>query len=301
MPASFTRDLCGYRPKNGKPNTSDASDDLSVRLGERFLEVLGVVAGDVKPDQNGLVLERKVIDCLSAVRPDLVIDNSYSALRFSQYEHLDVFPKFRSNYRQSDTSVKELESQVANLPDTPTRRRMAKLVKKIADGYDINAELVQELIGQMPEESLLKIDVAIGIPQFDAAPELAAALSVKWSLRTDRAQDCVSQGHKLVTQRRGRMPHFGVITAEPRPSMLRILADGSGAVDWVYHLDLPALAKAIELEARETRNPEKWPPKATFDRLMNQKRLRDFEDLVTLVKKLPKADTASVSGSLRSP
>ncbi|WP_353889670.1 NgoMIV family type II restriction endonuclease, partial [Campylobacter coli] len=66
-------------------------------------------------------------------------------------------------------------------------------------------------------------------------PRLELALSAKWSLRTARAPDCVSQGAQRVAQRRGRMPHFAVITREPRPAMLRILADGSGAVDCVYH------------------------------------------------------------------
>ncbi|WP_203802002.1 NgoMIV family type II restriction endonuclease [Actinoplanes couchii] len=83
--------------------------------------------------------------------------------------------------------------------------------------------------------------MTIAEPQAGRLPRLHVALSSKWSLRTDRAQDCVSQGAKLVAQRGGRMPHFGLITMETRPSMLKILGDGSGAVDCVYHLNLPAL------------------------------------------------------------
>lgn len=41
MPAPFAKDLCKYRT-NGKPNTSDASDDLSVEIGEALFDVLGV-------------------------------------------------------------------------------------------------------------------------------------------------------------------------------------------------------------------------------------------------------------------
>jgi hypothetical protein len=115
--------------------------------------------------------------------------------------------------------------------------------------------------------------------------QLAIALSSKWSLRTDRAQDCVSQGNKLVAQRRGRMPHFGVITIEPRPAMLRILADGSGAVDFVYHLDLAALTDSIAAVAK--RNRVGWSPAQIFSRLMRQNRLRDFDDLVREVMRVP--------------
>ncbi|MET9260101.1 NgoMIV family type II restriction endonuclease [Amycolatopsis sp. NPDC004079] len=285
MPAPFTRALCGYRKKNGKPNMSDASDNLSVRLGTRFLEVAG--AWHERPDQDGSDLERHVITTLQAVRPDLEIKQSCSASDFSQYAHLNVFPAFRSGYSNSAKEVKALVSAVEALPDGPDRRRLITIAQHIGQSIDANAELVTKLVGLMPEESLLKLDVVVGRPHDGELPELALALSAKWSLRTDRAQDCVSQGNKLVTQRRGRMPHFGVITAETRPSMLKILADGSGSVDWVYHLDLDSLAKAIDVEAKTRREPASWSPKKTFDRLMNQNRLRDFDDLVRVVESLP--------------
>ncbi|MFD2469724.1 NgoMIV family type II restriction endonuclease [Amycolatopsis silviterrae] len=285
MPAPFTKDLCGYRKKNGKPNMSDASDKLSVRLGTRFLEVAG--AWHERPDQKGTGLERRVIASLQAVRPDLDIKQSCSASDFSQYAHLNVFPAFRAGYSNSAKEIKALVSAIEAIPDSRNRRRLIAIAQRIGRGIDANAELVTTLVGLMPEESLLKLDVVVGRPQDGELPELALALSAKWSLRTDRAQDCVSQGNKLVTQRRGRMPHFGVITAETRPSMLKILADGSGSIDWVYHLDLDSLAKAIDIEAKTRNAPANWSPKKTFDRLVNQNRLRDFDDLVRVVKSLP--------------
>jgi hypothetical protein len=112
-------------------------------------------------------------------------------------------------------------------------------------------------------------------------------LSAKWSLRTDRAQDCVSQGAKLVAQRRGRMPHFAVITMEPRPSMLKILGDGSGSVDCVYHLDLPALTRTMERLNAVQRNTRQWSPYVTFRRLIDQDRLRDYDDLVKEMQRIP--------------
>jgi hypothetical protein len=122
----------------------------------------------------------------------------------------------------------------------------------------------------MPEESLLRIDISVAIPQIDGPDELTVALSSKWSLWTGRAQDCVSQGSKLVAQRRGRIRHFAVVTVETRPALLKVIADGSGAVDWVYHLDLAALAATMDAELKNVKRPESWTPKLTFDRPLNQ-------------------------------
>jgi hypothetical protein len=83
------------------------------------------------------------------------------------------------------------------------------------------------------------------------------------------------------------MPHYAVITMEPRPAMLKILADGSGSIDCVYHLDLPALSRAIDT-VRVLRGP-KWSPGQTFDRLVQQRRLRDYDDLVDAVRNIPSA------------
>ena len=101
------------------------------------------------------------------------------------------------------------------------------------------------------------------------------------SLRTDRAQDCLSQGTKLVSQRRGRMPHFATLTMEPRPAMLALLPDGSGSIDCVYHLDLPSLIPAAHQvhEQRLAANGRGWSPLATLERLVRQDRLRDYDDL----------------------
>lgn len=287
MPADFVRDLCGYRSRNGRPNMSDAHDNLSVRLGARFLDTVGVPSGQIRPDQDGSALEDSIVQRLRATRPDLVIGRSRPAAIFAQYSHLDVFPQFRTNYENSATTLDELSREIETVTEESTRERLRGLASRVSDEVSANAAVVEALKREMPEESLLNIDVAIAIPRPDDTDELAVALSAKWSLRTDRAQDCISQGNKLVAQRRGRMPHFAVVTVEPRPAMLRILADGSGAVDYVYHLDLPALKKTIDAETVQSRNPQTWSPKKTFDRLLHQQRIRDFDDLLSTVQQLP--------------
>ncbi|QLL10044.1 type II site-specific deoxyribonuclease [Mycobacterium vicinigordonae] len=293
VPAPFTLDVCGYRiDRDGnitdKPNTSDAGDDLSIELGTAFFQELGVPKGKAAQPLSGDTLEEKIVDALRELRPDLRIERSRAASEFRQYAHLDVFPQFRRSFGDLRPTLSDLSSRVLAAELGASRRRIEKALGKLSDATDEQARLIDDLNEQMPEESLLKIDVSVAIPHPGEPDELAIALSSKWSLRTDRAQDCVSQGSKLVAQRRGMMPHFGVITIEPRPSMLRIIADGSGAIDYVYHLDLPALSAAINGVAES--KPARWSPKETFGRLMRQRRLRDFDELVYEVSRVPGPD-----------
>lgn len=292
MPAPFTSDLCGYRvDRNGKltanPNTSDAHDSLSVELGGALFEELGIAPDKVAPEGSGSDMEVRIVNCLRDLRPDLRIERSRAALEFSQYAHLDVFPNFRKNFGDLRPALDDLTSRVLGVDLGSERGRIERDLQRLAASTDTQAALVDDLGEQMPEESLLRIDISIAIEREGELDELAIALSSKWSLRTDRAQDCVSQGNKLVAQRRGMMPHFGVITMEPRPAMLKILADGSGAVDYVYHLDLPALKKTIDAVAQD--KPARWSPRKTFRRLMAQRRLRDWDQLVYEVMRIPSA------------
>lgn len=125
--------------------------------------------------------------------------------------------------------------------------------------------------------------MTVSEPQPDQLAELEVGLSLKWSLRTDRAQDCRSQGAKLSALRRGRMPHFAAVTMEPRPYMLNLLGGGSGDVDCVYHLDLPALAQAVEDVYGSKSDKNSLRTLGTFRRLVEQRRLRDYDELVRYV------------------
>ena len=292
VPAPFSNVLCGYRPDprrpnlaTDKPNMSDAHDPLSVELGRELLDKLGVARDKIAPADPGNELEQELVKHLQPLRPELHIRRGRSAHEFSQYAHLDVFPQFRKTFEDLRPTVAELSGRVRAVELGRARARIEKDLDKLTASTDQQAVLVGDLAEQMPEESLLRIDVSVAIPHQGELDELVIALSSKWSLRTDRAQDCVSQGNKLVSQRRGRMPHFGVITVEPRPAMLRILADGSGAVDFVYHLDLAALSESIADVAKRKRGS--WSPGQTFNRLMRQKRLRDFDELVHEVMRVP--------------
>lgn len=286
MPAAFVSEIFGYRA-NGFANTSDANDPQSTALGAALLEVLGIPAGQPGAGNPGSAVEEAVEAHLSGLRPDLRIARSRGAADFAQYQHLAVFKEFSRNVKPLSDTLMPMRQLVSDVQDDRLRERLGRAVAAATDQLQARDEALEALRNQMPEESLLKIDLTVGEPAPDGPDRLAVALSSKWTLRTDRAQDCLSQGAKLVSLRRGPMPHFGVVTMEPRPHMLKILADGSGSLDCVYHFNLPALVEAIERTGRASRAGDDWLPGRTFRRLINQGRLRDYDDLVTEVLRTP--------------
>lgn len=299
MPAPFAAQLCGFRlNKQGEltkyPNTSDAGDKGSVELGAALLEELGVPEDRPGVDDPGAKLEEAIQGHLQPQRPDLVIRRSRSALEFEQYAHLRVFPAFKEGHINAGTTIEELRRIAAKLPPSAPAKKLLASLDLAATKFEEQDRISERLKLYMPEESLLKLDLTCATEEEGKESILRLGLSSKWTLRTDRAQDCVSQGSKLASQRRGPMPHYAVITMEPRPAMLKILADGSGSVDYVYHLDLPALTRAIEKVRARPRKGAKWSPGLTFDRLLNQGRIRDYNDLESAVLSLPKAVPSAV-------
>lgn len=80
----------------------------------------------------------------------------------------------------------------------------------------------------------------------NSRPLLHASLSCKWTLRSDRAQNARAEALNLIRNRKGRLPHIAVITAEPLPSRLASIALGTGDIDCVYHFALYELQQTIE-------------------------------------------------------
>lgn len=79
-------------------------------------------------------------------------------------------------------------------------------------------------------------------------PLLHASISCKWTIRSDRSQNSRSEALNLIRNRKGRLPHIAVITAEPLPTRLASIALGTGDIDCVYHFALFELAKTLEDE-----------------------------------------------------
>lgn len=276
--------LCGYRA-SGAPNTSDNNDAQSKELGHELFAQLGVPPGQSGPTDPGNALEVAAREDLADHRSDLSIERSRSVADFAQYRHLAVFPAFRRQYKPVSNTFEDLITVAEGLPRSPATAKLRRDLRTNAAHYATQDELTSQMLVEMPEEAILRVDLTVGAPMATTDPHMYVGISAKWSLRTDRAQDCISQGARLATQRRGTMPHFAVLTMEPRPAMLRILADGSGAIDCVYHLDLPALTRAIDAVA--SRKQGVWSPKRTFDRLLQQGRIRDYDELVGAVQRIP--------------
>ncbi len=103
-------------------------------------------------------------------------------------------------------------------------------------------------------------------------PILHASVSCKWTIRSDRAQNARSEGLNLVKNRKGRLPHIVVITAEPTPNRIASIALGTGEIDCVYHFALPELEETLA----ELQNDD---AKELIAIMVQGKRLRDISDL----------------------
>jgi hypothetical protein len=103
-------------------------------------------------------------------------------------------------------------------------------------------------------------------------PILHASISCKWTIRSDRAQNARSEALNLIRNRKGRLPHVMVVTAEPTPSRLASIALGTGDIDCVYHFALFELQKTVEALGQ--------PDSIDLLNLMvNGDRLKDISDL----------------------
>lgn len=101
---------------------------------------------------------------------------------------------------------------------------------------------------------------------------LHAVISCKWTLRSDRAQNARSESLNLIRNRKGRLPHIAVVTAEPSPSRLASLALGTGDIDMLYHFALPELVAAVHAEDNDEAI-------SMLDTMVTGNRLKDIADL----------------------
>lgn len=110
-----------------------------------------------------------------------------------------------------------------------------------------------------------------------ALPVLHASVSCKWTLRSDRAQNARTEALNLIRDRKGRVPAITVVTAEPMPSRLASLADGTGDIDRVYHVALYELQGAVQDFVTE--DPTKGYWEEDLARMARGLRLADISDL----------------------
>lgn len=245
MSAPFATQLLGWKKlkASGKPvpNSADSSSKTSKALAGKILEYLGVTSEIIlpgTPQSLGPALERLVHEDLEKSLP--IIDSS----RTWHVDHKKVIADF---------------SQYAHL---------GNLRKVVAKNPVLSADLGLDY--------LIKPDVTVGIaqgpPPVGASLFLHAAISCKWTIRSDRVQNVRHEFLQMIRHRRGRLPHLVTVTAEPMPSRIAAIARGTGEVDAVYHIALDALQDAV----RDVGSDQQ---KRDLSESIRQGRLRPYEEL----------------------
>ncbi len=164
---SWITEPLGWRD-SGNPNTSDANDIGSIRLGTAFLRALGVPAEKEAPADAGPRLARLVhADLVRHCQGELSPHEDASIDRFEQYAHLraindliafvpDARKGLVAHERELQLRCSELTDGVKGWP----QRRLHRAVSRVSE----DVAHLERLTGELGEESVLKVDLAISQP-----------------------------------------------------------------------------------------------------------------------------------------
>ncbi len=173
---------------------------------------------------------------------------------FCQYEHLGELERVLENSRELEAS---LGSGHIIKPDIVLSRSPI-----LDDELEI---LTGTAVSEGAKRTILRRD-------YNPKEILHGSISVKWTFRSDRAQNARSEALNLIRNRKDRTPHIVVVTAEPAPSRIGSVALGTGDIDCVYHIALDALIEATEsVDAGDAYDNLKM--------MVDGRRLKDIRDL----------------------
>lgn len=237
------------KPKNRAgwewvPNASDVDNLESLTLGAAMLTAMGLqdpnrggVAPLPLPRNPGTALENWVRDELAADLPGLDPNRQWDVKRGLL---ITTFAQY-----QHLTSLDALIAADPNL--------------RVSIGQDY----------------LIKPDVTVGLggaAALHGLPFLHAAVSCKWTIRSDRVQNVRHEFNQMIRHRRGRQPHLVTVTAEPLPSRLASIARGTGEVDATYHVAFDELDVAVTASQNAGQQ-------AAWAEVVGQGRLKSFNEL----------------------
>ncbi|MDH6702214.1 NgoMIV family type II restriction endonuclease [Streptomyces griseoviridis] len=243
MSAPFATQLLAWRENDSGtlvPNSADSSSTPSRELARIILEFLAVTPETILPDTPknlGPRLEQAVKDDLAVALP------KHDPSRSWHVDHKKVIADF---------------SQYAHL---------GKLDQAVHKNPVLSADLGRDY--------LIRPDVTAGVTSESPpglTPFLHAAVSCKWTIRSDRVQNIRHEFLQMIRHRRGRLPHLVAVTAEPMPSRIAAIARGTGEVDAVYHIAFDALQAAV----KEVGSKQQQNDLAEF---IGQGRLKPYEEL----------------------
>lgn len=232
-------DLFGWRT-HGAPNVADKASRVSVRISTEVFEELEIRR---KSRDKGQTLGRNFERAISQILEDRLLQLDRDRGWTFGSRRITDFEQYK---------------HLANIED-------------IAAGDPT-------LRSSLGTDYLIEPDITIGIETGDRH-HLHAAVSCKWTIRSDRVQNIRHEGVVLTRHRRGRQPHFVAVTAEPLPSRLAAIARGTGELDCVYHVALQQLRTASRAVPTRMVRRSHEHPSDTLEELIEQDRLRPFNDL----------------------
>lgn len=254
---------------NGVPAIADKGNKLSIRIAKQLVDELGEsveavrlagqTSGKQFEDACSSFLERTFLK-LDHLRPGrwtvhgLNQKDKRGISRYQQYAHLYELSEICRKNRELASAV---GYDYIICPDIVITRE-----PETDDVINAREHLVDEAVARQTGLRHLNNEM----------PILHASISCKWTIRSDRAQNSRAEALNLIRNRKGRVPHVTVVTAEPLPSRLASLALGTGDLDCVYHLALPELQHAVQtIEADDAAE--------TLRLMVEGNRLRDIADL----------------------
>ena len=203
---------------------------------------------------------RETFPCLQNLRPgcweiiQLGNNNKLKTSDFAQYEHLAYLQALTEENAQLAAA---LGNDYLVAPDIVIYRKLYK-------DYEINEN---QIVVDNTVSTKADIREANG-----GKPILHASISAKFTMRSDRAQNSRTEALNLIRNRKGRLPHIVVVTAEPLPGRLASLALGTGDMDCIYHFALYELIQAV----REVGSDD---ARELLETLVEGKRMKDISDL----------------------
>jgi hypothetical protein len=226
--------LLGY--VGSKPNTADGDSRQSVAIAEAVLQILDLTDQVPGGQRAGSSLEAGVHGLLAMEMPRLDPSRPWVVGRGGQI----------SRFRQY--------AHLARVDDIVKHDRTLRV--ELGLDYMISPD----------------VTVSFDHGDGDEPPVLHAAISCKFSIRSDRVQNIRHEGVGMIRHRRGRQPHIVTVTSEPLPSRLAAICRGTGEVDAVYHVCLPELTEAVEAVGNATQAED-------LAESVGQHRLFDLGDL----------------------
>lgn len=258
----------------GVPSIADKDSLASVWIAKSMLEQISPLEPRPKlaGQAAGSLFEQGVGDYIEAVFPKLalvrcgkfVVGRKRRVSDFDQYEHLAEIVRLANERREI----------------------------KIAFGMDY---IIQPDVVIYREPTSIKevglFDVGLAakdarhtplLAENGVRPTLHASVSCKFTLRSDRAQNARSEALNLIRNRKGKLPHIALVTAEPTAGRISSLALGTGDIDCVYHIALPELHEATRSYASFASGASARGAAAgleLLETLIEGRRLRDIADL----------------------